>query len=128
MTINLPEITKGKWTARKGDTLNPDRPWGIVRVFTLEECQEIDGDDAVEGERSEVILEVCAGPTQEADAIAAAAVPQLLNQLEECRAFISELLECKEIEALWDLVANNAEAVEGRAEKALLSAGCTIEN
>ena len=47
--------------AREGDTLNPERPWGIVKPLTDAESREIDGVDFVPGARTVVIAEVLAG-------------------------------------------------------------------
>jgi len=46
--------TKAPWLARKGDTMNPARTWGIVRILSPEEH----GCDPADGERTEVIAEV----------------------------------------------------------------------
>ncbi len=51
---NKQSHTKDTWLARKGDTLNPKRTWGVVRVLSPEEH----GCDPEEGERTEVIAEV----------------------------------------------------------------------
>ena len=76
-------VTEGKWMAVEGDTLNPDRPWGIVRFMSKEECREIDGDDYEYPSRTEVIAEVCAGPTAEGDARLMSAVKELKDALEQ---------------------------------------------
>jgi hypothetical protein len=75
--------TPGPWEARKGDVFNPDRTWGVVKPMSLQECQEIDGDDAVAGKRSVVIAEIMAADngTDEADARLFAAAPELLAAL-----------------------------------------------
>jgi|LakMenEpi03Aug12_release.lakeMendotaPanAssembly.Ray.scaffolds.fasta_scaffold298614_5 hypothetical protein len=72
--------TPGPWEARKGDVFNPDRTWGVVRVLALQECQQVDGDEAVAGSRTEIVAEVCAADngTDEADARLFAAAPDLL--------------------------------------------------
>lgn len=46
--------TKTPWLAREGDTMNPARTWGIVRILSPEEH----GCDPADGERTEVIAEV----------------------------------------------------------------------
>ncbi len=77
--------TPGPWEARKGDVFNPDRTWGVVRVLSLQECQQVDGDEAVAGSRTEVVAEVCAADngTDEADARLCAAAPELLAALKK---------------------------------------------
>jgi len=55
------EHTKGRLEARKGDTFNPERPWGVVVPLSREACIEIDGDDTGYGSRTEVVAEVCGG-------------------------------------------------------------------
>jgi len=55
------------WEARKGDTFHEDRPWGVVKALTLEQCREIDGDEAEVGSRTTVIAELC-GPADIAEA------------------------------------------------------------
>lgn len=126
MKITLPPITPGDWTAREGDVFNPDRPWGVVRLFSMEENREIDGDDAEENSRSEVIAEVMSGPTEEADAVAMASVPALLRALSECVAWIDSVAETKP-EDLQAYLDNSLEHVEGRCNYALTLAGCVIE-
>ena len=71
--------TKGPWEAREKDTLNPTRPWGVVKLLSKEACVEIDGDAELYGERTEVIAEICEGPTEKADANLMAAAPDLLE-------------------------------------------------
>lgn len=54
-TTNVqPPHTRTPWLARKGDTFNRARTWGIVRLLSPEEH----GCDPAEGERTEVIAEV----------------------------------------------------------------------
>lgn len=75
--------TPGPWAARKGDVFNGDRTWGIVRFFSLEECQEVDGEDATPNSRTEVIAEVLSADdgVDEADAKLMAAAPELYSAL-----------------------------------------------
>ena len=75
--------TPGPLEARKGDVFNPYRTWGVVRVLSLQECQQVDGDEAVAGSRTEIVAEVCAADngTDEADARLFAAAPELLAAL-----------------------------------------------
>jgi len=63
--------TTGPWEARKGDVLNPDRTWGVVRLLSREACI------------TEVIAEVTCGPTDECDARLMAAAPDLLYALQQ---------------------------------------------
>jgi hypothetical protein len=76
----------GEWLAREGDTLNPERPWGIVVLLSREECIAIDGDDSTYGQRTSVIAEVCEadGEIHKADAILMAASKDLLLALQDC--------------------------------------------
>lgn len=79
-------VTPGPWKAVKGDTLNHDRPWGVVRLLTKEECLEIDGDLSGYGTRSEVIAEICQSndpSVAAADARVMAAAPEMLRILQD---------------------------------------------
>ena len=83
--------TPGRWLARKGDVLNPDRPWGVVVLLSKEECISIDGNDSAFGERSSVIAEICDASTEgtpEADAKLMAAAPDMLAALKEAERVI----------------------------------------
>lgn len=107
--MKLPNISKGEWVHNAG-TVYTGRT-GTVAVFHKRVNGDLNFNDP------EVI----------ANATASAAAPVLMQQLEECRAFISAALACTP-ESLADFIANNAEDVEHRAELALLKAGCTEEN
>lgn len=69
MTTPAPSFTPGDWRADADDKLNPDRAYGIVR--DLDPSQN--GDEPW----TEVIAEVCAGQTAEADARVLAAAKRL---------------------------------------------------
>lgn len=83
--------TPGPWFAKKGDTLNPDRTWGVVVPLTREECEEIDGDaqgfDANGDGRTVVVAEVCdtSHDDGEADARLLAQAPAMLAALREVK-------------------------------------------
>lgn len=74
------EHTKGPLEARKGDVLNADRTWGVVKLLSREACIEIDGDDSGYGSRTEVVAEIFYAPNgqDEADARLFASAPDLL--------------------------------------------------
>jgi hypothetical protein len=84
--VTQPKHTPGPWFALEGDTFNPERPWGVSRYLTLDECREIDGEDALPNTRTEVIAEVMPGEpgVAEADARLIAAAPALAEALREC--------------------------------------------
>ena len=94
--------TPGPLEARKGDVFNPDRTWGVVRVLSLQECQEIDGDEAVAGSRTEIVAEVCAADngTDEADARLFAAAPDLLAALKDLVAYTRDEADAEADEGL----------------------------
>ena len=50
--------TPGLWVAIKGDTFNPERPWGVSKYLSREAHIEIDGDDKEYPCRTEVIAEL----------------------------------------------------------------------
>ena len=50
--------TVGPWVAIKGDTFNPERPWGVSKYLSREAHIEIDGDDKEYPCRTEVIAEL----------------------------------------------------------------------
>lgn len=80
--------TPGPWHARKGDVLNPNRPWGVVKLLTAEECEAVDGNLFLLGTRSTVVVEVCAADSEEieeADARLIAAAPDMLEALQQVR-------------------------------------------
>lgn len=52
------EHTPGPWAAIKGDTFNPERPWGVSKYLSREAHIEIDGDDKEYPCRTEVIAEL----------------------------------------------------------------------
>ena len=85
--------TPGPWDFRKGDTLNPDRPFGIVRLLSRDECLQIDGDDSGFGDRSEVIAEVTDGTEAVADARLIAAAPALLAACYQALGAMRDLAE-----------------------------------
>ena len=64
----MEKFTPGEWIAVKGDVLNPDRTWGVVVYLSKEGHEEIDGPDCEYPSRTEIIAEVCIGPTDESDA------------------------------------------------------------
>lgn len=89
--------TKLPWLARKGDTLNPERTWGIVRVLSPDEH----GCDPADGERTEVIAEVYDTPGDDGQADAEFVVracnihDDLVLALKECLAKL-EIAETRE--------------------------------
>ena len=52
------QFTPGPWVAIKGDTFNPERPWGVSKYLSREAHIEIDGDDKEYPCRTEVIAEL----------------------------------------------------------------------
>ena len=62
MSTNRPtgsaQFTPGPWVAIKGDTFNPERPWGVSKYLSREAHIEIDGDDKEYPCRTEVIAEL----------------------------------------------------------------------
>ena len=80
--------TPGPWFARKGDTFNPDRTWGVVVPLDRETCAAVDGDltgfDANANGRTVVLAEVFDTESDqgEADARLIAAAPDMLAALE----------------------------------------------
>lgn len=76
------------WVAIEGDTLNPERPWGVSRYLSREACEEIDGEDATWPSRTEVIAEVCDGEPGIAEADAKFIV-------RACNAYEDLLAACK---------------------------------
>ena len=57
-TTQLAKHTPGPWIAIKGDTFNPERPWGVSKYLSREAHIEIDGDDKEYPCRTEVIAEL----------------------------------------------------------------------
>lgn len=98
----LDKATPLPWNAIEGDTLNPNRTWGVSRYLTIEQNREVDGDDAEPNTRTEVIAEVCCGPTDEADARLMAhainTLPKLVGALK--RAFDEACAENKNQELI----------------------------
>ncbi len=56
--MSTPKHTPGPWVAIKGDTFNPERPWGVSKYLSREAHIEIDGDDKEYPCRTEVIAEL----------------------------------------------------------------------
>jgi hypothetical protein len=77
--------TKGPWLARKGDTFNPRRTWGVVRILSPEEH----GCDPEEGERTEVIAEICDTETDTGEADA----KRIAAAVNACEGVSTERLE-----------------------------------
>lgn len=79
-----------EWHAIKGDTFNPDRPFGICRYLTLEENQAIDGDEAAPNTRTEVIAEVTSADHDVAayDAHLLAAAPKMARLLRDLQGYL----------------------------------------
>lgn len=117
--MKVPNVSDREWHAIQGDTLNPDRTWGVVQYLTLKECQEIDGDDAEYPSRTVVLAEVTAGETSASDAKMMAASKSLAaclhRQMERLRTMPN-----------WELITRptKAEMVE-EMRKVLLEAGYT---
>lgn len=88
----MPEHTPGPLEARKGDVLNPDRTYGVVKLLSRETCRMIDGDESAYGQRTEIVAEVCAADngTDKADAILFAAAPDLLEACEKAQHRFAE--------------------------------------
>lgn len=81
--------TPGPLMAIEGDTLNPDRPWGVVRYLSREVCEELGDDPADYPSRTEVVAEICASsnPSQaEADARLFADASTILAERDALRA------------------------------------------
>jgi hypothetical protein len=80
--------TPGPWFARKGDTFNPERTWGVVVPLDRDTCAAVDGDltgfDAGANGRTVVLAEVFDAEADqgEADARLIAAAPDLLAALD----------------------------------------------
>lgn len=83
------------WVAIEGDTLNPERPWGVSCYLSREACEEIDGEDATWPSRTEVIAEVCDGEPGIAEADARFIV-RACNSHDEllaaCKAFVDDFI------------------------------------
>ncbi len=56
--MSTPKHTPVPWVAIKGDTFNPERPWGVSKYLSREAHIEIDGDDKEYPCRTEVIAEL----------------------------------------------------------------------
>ena len=80
--------TPGEWLSREGDTLNPERIYGVVKVLSPDQH----GCDPSDGERTEVIVEVYPTAHDEGKvdaefiALAHNMMPQLLEAVETLRA------------------------------------------
>lgn len=60
--------TPTPWVCLKGDTFNPNRPYGICKYLSREAHYEIDGDDMDYPSRTEVIAEIMEGLDAKEDA------------------------------------------------------------
>ena len=86
--------TPGPWIAIKGDTFNPERPWGVSKYLSREAHIEIDGDDKEYPCRTEVIAELTETETpQEVEhtAYLIAAAPALYAALREAEQHLTDL-------------------------------------
>lgn len=85
--------------AVRGDVLRRDRPWGVVDYLTLEECREIDGDEATYPSRTVVVAELTTEDDPERlerDAHRMAAANELYDRCVEARPHLIELLELRQ--------------------------------
>ena len=95
--------TPGEWLSREGDTLNPERIYGVVKVLSPDQH----GCDPSDGERTEVIVEVypTAHDEGKADAefiaLAHNLMPQLLEAVELLKE-VGDVRDMAELMNLWD--------------------------
>ena len=90
------QFTPGPWVAIKGDTFNPERPWGVSKYLSREAHIEIDGDDKEYPCRTEVIAELTEteNPQEvEYTAYLIAAAPAMYEELGKCVSLIRALQE-----------------------------------
>ena len=103
MSTNKPvggaQFTPGPWVAIKGDTFNPERPWGVSKYLSREAHIEIDGDDKEYPCRTEVIAELTEteNPQEvEHTAYLIAAAPAMYEALVETMRVLRSLRDSKE--------------------------------
>ena len=93
MNMNNATHTPGPWIAIKGDTFNPERPWGVSKYLSREAHIEIDGDDKEYPCRTEVIAELTEteNPQEvEYTAYLIAAAPAMYEALSELVKYLRE--------------------------------------
>ena len=98
-TTQLAKHTPGPWIAIKGDTFNPERPWGVSKYLSREAHIEIDGDDKEYPCRTEVIAELTEteNPQEvEHTAYLIAAAPAMYEALVETMRVLRSLRDSKE--------------------------------
>ena len=112
--------TPGPWVAIKGDTFNPERPWGVSKYLSREAHIEIDGDDKEYPCRTEVIAELTEteNPQEvEHTAYLIAAAPAMYEALLQTRKVIEAIDDYQVFEDLQNvLIAINKTLAQAKGE------------